>query len=148
MFPISPFPKQILQFSPAKISDDLFCHRLQILNSSPIFAVLVRSPLFRKKYYFPYFCKFPSDFVKCRCFLHTLCVFRFPSTLTMMHLCITQCTYWTPLLTIVVLFCLSYRQSMSFCKLSQCSKCAHKLYHNILDATLYSPLQLTYYPRI
>jgi len=29
--------------------------------------------------------------------LHTLCVFRFPLTLIMMHLCITQCTYWTPL---------------------------------------------------
>jgi len=24
----------------------------------------------------------------------------FPPTLTMMHLCITQCKYWTPLLTI------------------------------------------------
>jgi len=29
-------------------------------------------------------------------FLHTLCVFRFPPSLTMMHLCITQYTYWTP----------------------------------------------------
>jgi len=31
-------------------------------------------------------------------FLHTLRVFCFPPTFTMMHLCITQCTYWTPLL--------------------------------------------------
>ena len=29
-------------------------------------------------------------------FLHTLCVFPVPPTLTMMHLCITQWTYWTP----------------------------------------------------
>jgi len=28
-------------------------------------------------------------------FLHTLRVF-FPHTFIMMHLCITQCTYWTP----------------------------------------------------
>src|SRR6218665_2218434 len=27
---------------------------------------------------------------------YILCVY-FPPTLTMMHLCITQCTYWTPL---------------------------------------------------
>ena len=37
------------------------------------------------------------DFVKFTCFLHFLCVFRFAPGLTMMHLCITQCTYWTPL---------------------------------------------------
>jgi len=30
-------------------------------------------------------------------FTHTLSVFRFLPSLTMMHLCITQCTYWTPL---------------------------------------------------
>src|SRR6218665_1400346 len=38
------------------------------------------SPLFRKNYYFPYFYKFtPTPFFqKCRCSLHTLCVFRFP----------------------------------------------------------------------
>src|SRR6218665_1404830 len=42
---------------------------------------------------------FPPDFVKFACFyiLHTLRVFRFFPTFTMMHLCITQCTYWTPL---------------------------------------------------
>ena len=28
-----------------------------------------------------------------------MCI-SFPPYLTMMHLCITQCTYWTPLLTI------------------------------------------------
>src|SRR6218665_1415127 len=34
---------------------------------------------------------------KFTCLLHTFCVFRFPPALTMMHLCISQCTYWTPL---------------------------------------------------
>jgi len=41
------------------------------------------------------------------CFLHTLCVFRFPPSLTMMRFCITQCTtYWTPLGT--TCFCRSF----------------------------------------
>src|SRR6218665_569748 len=37
-------------------------------------------------------------------FLHTLRVFS-PPTFTM-HLCITQCTYWTPLIVIYFLICL------------------------------------------
>src|SRR6218665_3945682 len=41
----------------------------------------------------PYCSKFLPDFVEFTCFFHALCVFRFPPTLTMMHLCITQCTY-------------------------------------------------------
>jgi len=53
---------------------------------------------------FPQFHLFPKsfsifihqNFVK----LHTLCLFRFPLILTMMHLCITQCTYWTPVTTV------------------------------------------------
>jgi len=47
---------------------------------------------------FPTLTNFPSVLDKLTCCLHTLPVFRFPPTLTMMHLCITQCTYWTPLL--------------------------------------------------
>ena len=75
-----------LAFSSAKISDDLF------LVIDQKFA-----PLFGKFFIFPYFFKFPPEFVKFTCFLYTFCVFRLPPTLTMMHLCITQCTYWTPL---------------------------------------------------
>src|SRR6218665_71558 len=87
------------RFSSAEISDDLFfSHRPQILNFPPIFTVSVHFPLFRGNYYFPpYFDKFPSLLNKFTCFLHTLRVFRFPPTFIMMHLCITQCTYWTPL---------------------------------------------------
>src|SRR6218665_2365432 len=56
-------------------------------------------------FHFPYFAKFPPDFVKCLCFLHAFCDFRAPRTLTMMHLCITQCTYWTPLHSLTIFPC-------------------------------------------
>jgi len=57
------------------------------------------------KLLFPqYFYKFPSVFVKSTCILHALRVFRFPPTLTMMHLCITQCTTGRPW----ILACLSW----------------------------------------
>src|SRR6218665_3855246 len=79
-FPNFTFSLKIFRFSSTKISDlfSLHCN-------------------FRENYCFYYFCKFQSDFVIFTCFLHTFCVFRFPPTLTMMHICITQCTYWTPL---------------------------------------------------
>src|SRR6218665_1757331 len=59
------------------------------------------SPYFGKIVISPYFFKFPPCFRRMyMLFLHALCVFRFPScSLTMMHLCITQCTYRTPLKT-------------------------------------------------
>src|SRR6218665_1893619 len=43
-----------------------------------------------------HFYKFPSAFVKFTCFNIPSVFFHFPPGLTMMHLCITQCTYWTP----------------------------------------------------
>ena len=68
---------------------------------SPYFRCFSRPtfpPISRKLLFFPYFLKFPPDFVKFTCFyMHALCVFRFPQSLTIMHLYITQCTYWTPL---------------------------------------------------
>src|SRR6218665_1994866 len=71
-------------------------HKFQI---SPLFSLFQYiSPLFRENYSFPpTLTNFPPLLDKFTCFLHTLRVFRFPPTLTMMHLCITQCTYWTPL---------------------------------------------------
>src|SRR6218665_1864839 len=36
-----------------------------------------------------------------KCFKYFLC-FSFPPSLTMMHLCITQCTYWMPLAKILI----------------------------------------------
>ena len=66
--PILPFPPKISDF------DDL-------------------SPFLGDFLFPPTFADFLHDFVKFTCFLHTLFVFRFPASLTMMHLCITQCTY-------------------------------------------------------
>jgi len=49
--------------------------------------------MFRENYYFsPTLTNLSPVLDKFTCFLHTLRVLRFPSTLTMMHLCITQCT--------------------------------------------------------
>ena len=69
---ISKFSREKFRFLSAKIYDDFFSHR-------------------------PQFSNFPLLLQRFTCFLHTFCVFRFSPTLTMMHLCITQCTYWTPL---------------------------------------------------
>ena len=65
--------------------------------SPHIFPVSVYFPPLSRKLFFPLLLQISPCFRKFTCFLHTLCVFRFPHTLTMMHLCITQCTYWTPL---------------------------------------------------
>ena len=94
-----PFPKRINIFdfmiSSANISDDLFnSHWPQICNSPLYFRCFNSFPTVSGNFSFA---NFPSDFVEFTCFLHTLCVFRFPPNLTMIHLCITQCTYWTPL---------------------------------------------------
>src|SRR6218665_3327312 len=63
----------------------------------PCFSTFSRPPVSRKLLFPPTFLNFPSVLSKFTCFLHTFCVFRFPPTLTIMHLCITQCMYWTPL---------------------------------------------------
>src|SRR6218665_1203360 len=97
------FSRKNFRFSSAKISDYLFLvidHKFrippyfQISPSFPCFCTFL--PMFHQNYYFPpTFTNFPPVLEIFTCFLHTFCVFRFPPTLTMMHLCITQCTYWT-----------------------------------------------------
>jgi len=95
------FSQTISRFSSAKCLNFWWpysSHWLQSLNFPSYFRCFSTFPPdFGNVILSPYFCKFPPDFVKCTCFLYTLCVFRFPPTLTMVHLCITQCTYWTPL---------------------------------------------------
>jgi len=54
-------------------------------------------PLFRENYHFPLLWQFPLCFRKIHLFFTSLFCISFPPALTMMHLCITQCTYWTPL---------------------------------------------------
>src|SRR6218665_1186316 len=82
------FPKDFFTFI-RQISDDFFLvigHKFQI------------SPLFHENYSFPsYFYEFSH-----LCFRQIHLLFTYftcisSPTLTMMHLCITQCTYWTPL---------------------------------------------------
>jgi len=64
-------PKQNIRFSSDTISDENYYSTLHFEMCPLILKIYV--------------------------FLLTLRVFRFPPTLTMMHLRITQCTYWTPL---------------------------------------------------
>ena len=90
------FSRKYFRFSSGKISDDLFFVIDQKCRIFPCFSTFPL--LFRESYYFSAtFKNFLPVFRKFTSLLHTLCVFRFPLTLTMMHLCITQCTYWTPL---------------------------------------------------
>ena len=63
------------QFSSAKISHDLFSHRLQIRIFPPFSLFQYIPHLFWKNYYFPLLCKCDPDFVKVTWFLHSLCVF-------------------------------------------------------------------------
>src|SRR6218665_29231 len=88
------FSRQNLRFSSAKISDDFFSfsHRPQILNFPPYFASFSTFP--------PRLAKIliPPLFSENSTAFYILSVY-FPPTLAMMHLCITQCTYWTPLLS-------------------------------------------------
>jgi len=92
------FQKKFPIFS-RQISYDLFfSHRPQISDSPPILPVLVHFPSDSRKFIiFPLTLRnFPSCFRKIhQLFTYFTCIF--PPTLTMMHLCITQCTYWTPL---------------------------------------------------
>ena len=93
------YPTNFLIFIRRHFWWPFFSHRPQISNLPP---------------YFPCFNTFPPCFAKIilssptltnfpHCFrqIHLLFTYftciSFPPTVTMMHLCITQCTYWTPL---------------------------------------------------
>src|SRR6218665_1218602 len=85
-------------FSSAKISRDHFLvidHKFRI-SPLPIFPI--SPPDSRKLLFLHTFSNSPLFSKNSLAFLHTLCVFRFSPTFTMMHSCITQYTYWTPLL--------------------------------------------------
>src|SRR6218665_3214901 len=82
---------------PDKFLVTFFSHRPQISNFPPIFAVSIHFPPVSQKLFVPpTFTHFPPCFRQIHLlFTYFTCIF--PPTLTMMHLCITQCTYWTPL---------------------------------------------------
>src|SRR6218665_4012616 len=94
------FSRKNFPFSSAKISDDLLLvigHKFRV---SPILPVLVHFPPDSRKFIIssPTFQNFPL-FSKNSTAFYILYVY-FPPTLTMMHLCITQCTSWTPLIVV------------------------------------------------
>ena len=63
----------------------------------PIIPISVYiSPLFCENYYFPLLWQIPPWFTQFHLLFTYFTCISFPSALTMMHLCITQCTYWTP----------------------------------------------------
>ena len=100
IFPISQlylFPK-MFRFNPPKFLITIFSNLLQILNF-PLFSLFQYiSPYFAKIIiFFPHFSKFAPYFRKIYVLFSYFMCFSFPPSLTMMHLCITQCTYWTPL---------------------------------------------------
>src|SRR6218665_1652623 len=79
MSKILPLPEKISHFHPPKFLTTFF-----LVIDSQKFIIS------------PYFSKFPPCFPKVQqLFTYFTCIF--PRTLTMLHLCITQCTYWTPL---------------------------------------------------
>ena len=92
------FSEKFSDFHPPKFLMTFSLIIARKFRISPLFSLFrYISPCFAKIIISPYFEKSPPPFSKnSPAFLHTLCVF-FSPTLTMMHLCITQCTYWTPL---------------------------------------------------
>jgi len=80
------FPEKFFHFHLPKFLMTFFSHRPQIFPVSVHFP-----PCFAKLLFPPTLKNFLPVFQKFTCFLHTLCLFRFPPTLTLMHLCITQC---------------------------------------------------------
>src|SRR6218665_252193 len=91
IFQILPFPEKFFHFHPPKFL-------MTFSNFPPILPVSVHfSPVSRKLLFPPFFEQFPPVFQKIHLlFTYFMCI-SFPPTLTMMQLCITQCTYWTPL---------------------------------------------------
>src|SRR6218665_3579602 len=94
------FSRNFFDFHPPKFLMtffSFFSHRPKISNFPPFFLFHNISPLFPENYYFfPYFSKLSPCFTQIHLlFTYFACIFL--PTLTMMHLCITQCTYWTPL---------------------------------------------------
>ena len=98
-----PFPEQISDFHRPKFLMTFFSHQPQISNFpsthvfslfyqiSLCFAKIIISPLLSK------ISQFPPCFRKIHLlFTYFMCI-SFPPTLTVMHLCIPQRTYWTPL---------------------------------------------------
>src|SRR6218665_1589852 len=95
-FPNFTFSKTFSDFHPPKFLTTFFQSLITHFEIPPISLFQFIFPYFGKCLFPPTFAKFSPDFVKLSCFLHTFVYFVSPY-FYMMHLCITQCTYWTPL---------------------------------------------------
>ena len=90
--PILPFPKKFFDFHPPKCLLTFFESLSTNFEFPPIFAASVHFPhYFAKNTISPLLLQISSLM-----FTYFLC-FSFPPSLTMMHVWITQCTYWTRL---------------------------------------------------
>src|SRR6218665_4036331 len=104
-FPNLTFSPKNFRFSSAKISD-LFLVIRHKFRISPLFPCFNLFPSHFGKFFFPLLLQyFPSDFVKLTCF-YIFYVYFVPPTFTMMHLCITQCTYCSPCLLYCTYTCI------------------------------------------
>jgi len=91
------FPRKILRFSSTKVSEDpILVIDQKFLPSFPCICSL-HSPVSPKLLFPPILLQISPLFSKNSRVFYILSVYFIPPTLTMMHLCITQCTYWTPL---------------------------------------------------
>src|SRR6218665_3633059 len=78
----------------------------------PILPVLQHFPPDSRKFRISSVSKISPLFSKNSTAFYILYVYFCPPTLTMMHLCITQCTYWTPLSTCTTICLISRTKIM------------------------------------
>src|SRR6218665_465422 len=91
-----------LDFHPPKFLTTFFLFIDQKFRISPLFSLFQYIfPQYRENYSFPLLLQIPPGFRQIH-LLFTYFTCTFAPTLTMMHLCITQCTYWTPLFVCMI----------------------------------------------
>src|SRR6218665_1474315 len=68
--------------------------------------------------------------------LYLTCI-SFPPTFTMMHLCITQCTYWTPLTTTTIINTRSLKTTAHISYLHRYHYHSHNHHHHHITAMIF-----------
>ena len=119
-FPL--FPNFFFDFHLKNFPRPWFSHWLKFFNFPPIFAVSVHFPPFRENHYFPPTFSHSPDFAKVAWFFTHFLWFSFPPSFTMMHLRITQCTYWTPLKLVTNIKAWNVCISQSYCWMQHTKK--------------------------
>src|SRR6218665_315795 len=105
IFTILPFPETFLHhYHPLKFLMTFFLvidHKFRIYSSFSLFQYIF-PPVSQKLSFPPYFDKCSPCFRQIHLLFTYFTCISFPPTLTMMHLCITQCKYWTPLVCLKI----------------------------------------------